>query len=375
MHPYTSINPDLFTKHAGTTLSIDLNAIIQNYNYLSQKTESASCGAVVKANAYGLGMIPVAKALQKTKCRNFFVAYLDEGIALRSALGKGYKIYVLNGLYPHDAKPFIDHHLIPVLNDLEQVKIWVQTCKETNTNHPAAIQFDTGMSRFGLNLNDLKVIYQESLLPFIPVLILSHLACADEPSHPDNLIQLKKFKSFTRYFPSVHASLSASSGIFLGKAWHFDMLRPGAALYGINPTPENNNPMHSVVTLRSKILQFQSVSKGTSIGYGATFTSDKPLRLAIIAIGYGDGFFRIFSNKIHVKHPDYPEIPLPVIGRISMDCLCIDISSLPDHKISIQDEIEIIGPNCSIETIAKAADTISYEILTSLGNRYHRIYY
>ncbi len=374
LQPYTSLNSNLFTKHAGTTLSIDLNAIIANYNYLIQKVKPAHCAAVIKADGYGLGMLPIAKALKKTSCKNFFVAYLDEGIALRSILNQDYNIFILNGLFPRDARPFIKHHLTPVLNDLNQIKIWVQICKEANINYPAAIQFDTGMSRLGLNENDLKILQQKALSPFNPVLIISHLACADEPKHPNNLLQLKKFKFFKKFFPSVTASLSASSGIFLGEAWHFDLTRPGAALYGLNPVPNQKNPMNPVVTLKSKILQIRVIPKNTPIGYGATYISHRPLKLAIIAIGYGDGFSRSLSNKAYVRHVHYPEIPLPIVGKISMDCLCIDISPLSDNTIQLQDEIEIIGPHSPIELIAQNANTIGYEILTSLGNRYHRIY-
>ncbi|MBH9969017.1 MULTISPECIES: alanine racemase [unclassified Commensalibacter] len=374
MQPYISINPDLFTKNAGATLSIDLGAIIKNYDLLNNKTKMARCGAVVKANAYGLGMLPVARALQKTECKDFFVAYLDEGIALRSILGNEYAIYVLNGFYPYDAKTFINYNLIPVLNDLKQVKLWIQTCKEANFNYPAALQFDTGMSRFGIDINDLRIIQDESISPFIPTLTISHLACADDPNHSLNLIQLQRFKAFIHHFPSVPASLSASSGIFLGENWHFDLTRPGAALYGINPVPGHKNPMYPVVTLRSKILQLREIPKGATVGYGATFTADKALKLAIVSTGYADGFFRSLSNKICVKHIDHPDIPLPVIGRISMDCLCINISPLANKKVMIDDEIEIIGLNCPIETIANAANTIGYEILTALGNRYRRIY-
>lgn len=373
--PYYAYDSSLFTTHAGTTLHIDLTTLINNYHYLCQKTPSAQCGAVIKADAYGLGMIPIVKALQKTKCKNFFVAYLDEGIALRSILDPTYNIYILNGLFPHSVKPFIDYHLIPILNDREQLQLWVKLCQEHNYNHPAALQFDTGMSRFGLDHHDMNIIKQQSLLPFEPILLISHLACADNPTHVMNQQQLQEFTSFRTYFPSVPASLSASSGIFLGQAWHFDLVRPGAALYGINPVPGQNNPMQNVVSLRSKILQIRNISTGTTVGYGATFTAHKPLRLAVVSLGYADGFFRSLSNKIYVNHIRYPEIPLPVIGRISMDCFCLDITALPHDHIHIADEIEIIGSQCSIEKLATTANTIGYEILTALGNRFHRIYH
>lgn len=373
--PYHTIDSSLFTKNAGTNLHIDLTALINNYHYLDQKTPSARCGAVVKANAYGLGMLPIVQALQKTKCRDFFVAYLDEGIALRSILDSTYNIYVLNGLFPHNVKPFLDYQLAPVLNDIEQLKLWVQLCQENNYNYPAALQFDTGMSRFGLDIGDINIIKQQSLYPFVPTLIISHLACADAPLHPANQQQLHKFTTIKTYFPSIPASLSASSGIFLGNDWHFDLVRPGAALYGINPIPEEKNPMQPVISLRSKILQLRHIPKGASVGYGATFTAPKPLYLAIVSLGYADGFFRNLSNKIQVNHIHYPEIALPIVGRISMDCLCIDITNLPINTIHIADEIEIIGSHCSLDKIAKTADTIGYEILTSLGNRFHRIYY
>ncbi|MDI2090974.1 alanine racemase [Commensalibacter oyaizuii] len=373
-NPYMSIDPQLFTHRAGAEVHIDLSAITQNYLYLQSKVAPAQCGGVVKADAYGLGMVEVAKALYKAGCRHFFVAHLDEGIALRSVLNAECTIYILHGFIPNQEALFIQNRLTPILNDIQQLKSWSQLCNHQRKNHPAAVQFDTGMSRFGIGQDELAQLSQISWDFFRPCLAMSHLACADTPDHPANQQQLTRFNTLKALIPCTTASLSASSGIFLGKDFHFDLVRPGIALYGGNPTPNAPNPMRAVVTLQGKILQTRSINTGDFIGYGATFVAPCPMKIATLSIGYADGFFRSLSPKLQARSPKYPEIPLPLLGRISMDSLCVDVTNLPENSIQSGDIIELIGKSCSINDVARTIDTISYEILTALGDRYHRIY-
>lgn len=374
-HPYTSINPNLFTQQAGANLRIDLSALARNYRYLSEKVAPAQCAAVVKADAYGLGMKVVAPTLQKEGCKEFFVAHIDEGIALRSMIKPECKIYVLHGLPPDSELQFLQNNLIPILNTIGQLTTWSKLCNDHKTSYPAGIQFDTGMSRFGIGQDELDALQHISWDYFLPTLVMSHLACADNKSHPENQKQLKLFQAVKQLVPAKNASLSASSGIFLGKEWHFNLVRPGVALYGVNPTPDEVNPMHNVITLLGKVIQIRSITAGTSVGYGATFTATKGMKLALISVGYADGFFRCLGNgNITVRSEKMLEFPLAILGRISMDSLCIDITDLPQNTIQIGDSVELIGPHCPIDTVAKAAKTIGYEVLTSLGNRYNRIY-
>lgn len=372
--PYPFVDPTLFTKHAGAELHIDLAAIVQNYHYLQKKVAPAQCGAVVKADAYSLGMFPVAKALAKAGCQEFFVAHLDEGIALRSILGSEYPVYVLHGLPSQTESLFLEHHLIPILNDINQLQRWSSLCQDHQISYSAGIQFDTGMSRFGIGQDEIDQLQHINWDIFQPTLVMSHLACGDTPNHPTNQHQLKQFQTLKQLVPNTRSSLAASSGVFLGNNWHFDIVRPGVALYGGNPTPDQPNPMQNVISLRGTIIQTRHVPKGAFIGYGATFTAPKAMKLALISIGYADGFFRAFSNKTSAISPDFPNIPLALLGRVSMDSLCIDITDLPESAIQVGDSIEMIGNHYPIDQIAPQAGTIGYEILTALGNRYHRIY-
>lgn len=372
--PYPFVDPTLFTQNAGAELHIDLSAIVQNYRYLQTKVSPALCGAVVKANAYGLGMIEISKALAKAGCKDFFVAHLDEGIALRSVLNQDYSIYVLHGLPTNTESLFLEHHLTPILNDINQLQRWLKLCNDHNICYSAGVQFDTGMSRFGIGQEELSNLQQRNWGIFQPSLIMSHLACADTPTHPANQQQLERFQAIKQLVPNCRASLAASSGIFLEENWHFDLVRPGVALYGGNPTPGQPNPMQNVISLQGTIIQIRHIPQGAFIGYGATFTASKVMRLAWISIGYADGFFRAFSNKISAISPQFPKIPLALLGRVSMDSLCVDITALPDTALQVGNKIEIIGDHYPIDSLAQQVDTIGYEILTSLGNRYHRIY-
>ena len=350
------------TKNSLSELSINLEALAANYHFLAEQSAPSECAAVVKANAYGLGLRAVTRALEKAGCKTFFVATLDEGLALRTITKR--TIYVFAGVTEETKLALAEASLRPVLNSIQQVELW-------NSLGPAALHLDTGMNRLGLSKKDflkLSACIANGIV-IKPTLILSHLACADEPSNDLNLKQLKKFKALRTTLQSSPRSLSASSGIFLGPRYHFDMVRPGYALYGGNPTKNRPNPMNSVIKLKARILQCREVARGETVGYGATFRSDKKRQIATIAIGYGDGYLRALAQTAYVS---IKGILAPVAGRISMDLISVDITGIEGVKPG--DWAEIIGSTISVDDLAKCAGTIGYELLTTLGPRHKRIY-
>ena len=351
---------------AGAILEIDLGAVVANWRLLAQMAAPASCAAVVKANGYGLGAAPVAQALLAAGCDRFFVATLDEGIALRGALGPGSSIAVFNGPLPGSAAEFAAARLAPVLNDPGQIESWVALPNRP----PAIVHVDTGFNRLGLSPAEL-----EDCLGRIDsmgaVALLSHLACAETPLHALNATQRARFLAAGRRLPGLRASLAASSGIFLGRAFHFDEVRPGAALYGVNPTPGNPNPMRPVVRLAARIVQIRKIDSGESVGYGAAHVMDGPGLLATASIGYADGWPRSLSHRgcgwLAGKR-------VPLLGRVSMDLATFDVSLVPPSELYPGNMIELIGEHYRVDDAAADAGTIGYEILTALGSRYHRVY-
>lgn len=359
--------------HATTTLEVDLNALAANYRLLSARAPTARCAAVVKGDGYGLGVGPVARTLHKAGCEIFFVAHLDEGITLRQELAGATptpEIFILNGLMPGEDPLFREHGLMPVLNDLGQIEQWATYCR-AHEPHPAAVHLDTGMSRLGLDLDEQATLFeaQDRLDGFPLRCVMSHLACADTPDHPLNRQQRQEFATALTRLPEAPASLSASSGIFLGPDWHFDIVRPGVSLYGVAPTEGKSNPMAQVVGLYGKIIQVRRVDAPRTVGYGATHQFSGPALVATVAIGYADGYLRCLSGRAIAY---VGEVAVPLVGRVSMDLLTFDISAAPSAKPG--DPIELIGPHVSVDAVAAAAGTIGYEILTGLGSRYRRHY-
>jgi alanine racemase len=357
--------------HATTILTIDLDALAANYRLLSNRAAPARCAAVVKADGYGLGVEPVAQTLVAAGCSTFFVAHLDEGVALRMILkDQEADIFVMNGLMPGTESAYRVYRLFPVLNDLGQIERWGRNCGEYG-EHPAAVHVDTGMSRLGLPPQELKTLIAEPqrLDGFELRCIMSHLACADTPSHPLNRQQQSDFAAAIAQLPQATASLSASSGIFLGADWHFDMVRPGVSLYGSAPVPGEDNPMAPVISLTGKILQIREVDAPQTVGYGAAHRFTAPTRVATVAAGYADGYLRSISSRGVAYVGD---TAVPVIGRVSMDLITLDISSVPAAQPG--DDVELIGPHHDVDALAAEAGTIGYEMLTSLGRRYRRRY-
>ncbi|HEV2300715.1 MAG TPA: alanine racemase [Stellaceae bacterium] len=363
-------------ERAGAILEIDLEGVAANWRALAARVAPAQCAAVVKADAYGLGAVPVAAALAKAGCRRFFVATLDEGIALRRVLAPANEIAVFNGPPPQTAAEFAAHDLIPVLNDPAQIEAWQRFAADA----PAAgaiLHLDTGMARLGLTPREFAAFadagWRRGAIRWRG--LMSHLACADEPGHALNALQHSRFAAARDRLAalgfSAPASLAASSGIFLGREYHFDFVRPGAALYGVNPHPPAPNPMRQVLRLKGKIVQVREIDRGESVGYGASHIMETRGRLATVAIGYADGWPRSLSHRgggrLGGAH-------IPLVGRVSMDLVVFDVSALPEEIARPGAFVDLLDAEYGVDRAAADAGTIGYEILTALGRRYHRAY-
>ncbi|MEA2940981.1 MAG: alanine racemase [Bradyrhizobium sp.] len=364
----TAISPGILT--------VDLDAIVGNWRKLEKTAVPAECAAVIKADAYGCGVEPVAHALAGAGCRTFFVATLDEARAARAVLPSA-DLYVLDGFFQNSGDAFAKLNCRPVIGDLNELAEWDVFCRRSGWSGGAAIHIDTGMNRLGLTL-----VEANGIVPRINAgdhgitLVMSHLACAESLNHPLNAKQVAAFREIASNFSGVPASLSNSSGIYLGPQFQFDMVRPGAALYGVNPTPEADNPMQSVVDLKARIVQLRNVERGDSVGYGATWTARRPTKLAIVSAGYADGYFRAASANDGTRGAEVVVAGkrCPVAGRISMDLMAIDITDLPDKTARRGHMVTLIGEGITVDELAHHFGTIGYEVLSSLGQRYARIY-
>ncbi|MGH8852825.1 MAG: alanine racemase [Telluria sp.] len=359
-------------SRAGAVLTVDLDAIRANYRQLAGMTRGA-CAAVMKADAYGLGMDQVAPALAREGCRVFFTAHLDEGIRLLRLLPEHCTIYVLHGPPPGTANDFLQHGLRPVLNDPGQLQEWRALARTMGAPLAAAIQLDTGMSRMGISPSDLAALSAQSgwLAGVQPALVMSHLACADEAAHPMNEDQRRRFASMRELFPGVPASLANSSGIFLGPDFHYDLLRPGAALYGINPQPGTPNPLRQAVSLHARIVQVRTARDGDVVGYGAHHVVAGERRIATIAVGYADGWLRSLSGQGYA-YIDGARVP--VVGRVSMDSMGLDVTGMAPERVAPGMEVELMGAHQTVDQVDDIAGTIGYEVLTRLGSRFSRRY-
>ena len=357
---------------AGAVLTIDLDALAANWRALAERVRPAECAAVVKANAYGIGAEQAIPALAAAGCRRFFVAHAAEGIAAR-AVAPDAEIYVLNGAPRGAERDLVRHHLVPVLNGLAEIDAW-RAVAAAHGGLPAVLQIDTGINRLGLGEADVAELAAEPdrssgiALGFC----MSHLACADEPNHPLNREQLDRFNRLRARLPAAPASFANSFGIFLGPEYHFELARPGIALYGGNPTPDQANPMAEVVRLQGRILQLHDVDSPMTVGYGATYKIGGPGRIATIPVGYADGYLRALGGKARGYIGD---TPVPVVGRVSMDLITLDVSALAPDRCGPGTLVDLIGGGARVDDVAAAGGTISYELLTGLGDRYHRIYH
>lgn len=363
-------------RRAGAILTIDLGAIAANWRGLRDAGRAdgrpIDCAAVLKADAYGTGAAMVGPRLAAEGCRQFFVAHLDEGIALRAVV-PDHPICVLNGLLPGTDGDFVEHRLTPALNHLGQLNAWRAAAQRFNRPLDAIIHIDTGMHRLGFSPDEAQVLANERgrLRGLRLALLMSHLVASEEQANPVNGEQLSRFRNFMRTMPGAPASLANSSGIFLGPDYHFDLLRPGAALYGINPLPGQANPMLPVVSLHARILQTRRIDAFQTVGYGGAWRSARPSRIATIALGYADGYFRTLIHRTHVYLAGHR---VPVIGRISMDLVTIDVTDIPENESQLGATVEVLGPHVTAEDLADHARTNAYEVMTALGRRYARLY-
>lgn len=357
-------------------LTVDLGALVRNWRALDRVSQGALTAPVVKANAYGIGLQAAAPALARAGARFFFVATPDEGIALRGSLPEAH-IFVLNGLYPGASSIYLEHRLMPVLGSVSSLEEWLAVCAERNEAFPAALHFDTGMNRLGFPNRDVSTVRELiGNAGYKPQAVMSHLACADQPQHEKNRTQLALFQSILAQFPDIPASLANSAGLMIGREYHYQMVRPGIALYGGRAVGGRANPMSPVVTLEVPVLQVRAARAGETVGYGATQTLDRNTQLAIVALGYADGFLRSLSasNTHHGGWMAFQGHKLPVAGRISMDLVAVDVTELGDRRPKPGDLMEVLGTTVTIDDQADAAGTIGYEILTSLKGRYVRSY-
>jgi alanine racemase len=374
--PVSESAPAPAAPETGGTLTIDLAAIEANWRTLVRELLTVECAAVVKANAYGLGLELVTATLAKAGCKTFFVADIAEARAVRSRVAEA-AIYVLNGFAVDWGDALIEINARPVINSTTELAEWDAFVSAHSWRGGAALHIDTGMHRLGISPDEAAALAPRAQTENHGIaLVMSHLACADTPDHPLNAAQIKLFRELRMLYSGIPASLANSSGIFLGDTAHYDLARPGAALYGVNPTPGKPNPMQSVVELTGRILQIRNVERDATVGYGATWTAKRPTRIAVVALGYADGLVRAGGGSD--ERPGGAAIiaghRCPIVGRISMDLLCADITDIPAGTVHRGDDATLIGGDIGVDEVAAAAGTIGYEILTRLGPRCHLVY-
>jgi alanine racemase len=367
-------------------LTIDLAALVANWRRLGSLAPRAECAAVVKADAYGLGADRVGPALFRAGCRRFFVAHSEEALKLREALPEstGAVIHILHGPSRGIETELADAGLSPVLSTPEQIAAWRDMARKLGRRLPAALHIDTGMNRLGLTVPEAEAVAADPAgqLGGLDIeFVMSHLACSDEPDHALNRRQAESFTAWRRRFPGQKGSLANSAGIFLGTAWHHDILRPGIALYGANPLALSAGPrraaaqMSEVIHLQGKILQVRSVDTRETVGYGAGYIVEKPSRIATVAVGYADGFSRALSGRgSAVIKGRQGHVRVPIAGRVSMDLITLDVTALDAGDCGPGTPVSLLGGGIDLDDQAAHAGTIGYELLTQLGRRYRRVY-
>ncbi|MGV3490125.1 MAG: alanine racemase [Devosia sp.] len=367
--------PAVATGYGGR-LTVDLGALKRNWVALDKVSRGALTGAVVKADAYGTGISQASRAFYTAGARFFFTATPDEGIAVRAALPEDAHIFILSGLYPGSAALYVGERLMPCLGSVEMLEEWLSACLQSNQALPAALHFDTGINRLGFRLNETSIVKRMiEDIGYAPQMIMSHLACADAPAHEKNRTQLALFTSVMAQFPGIPASLSNSAGLMTNRENHFQMVRPGIALYGGRAVAGRRNPMAPVVKLEAPILMTKDVKTGETVGYGALQTMARDSRLAMVGIGYADGFFRSLSSANNHRGTNVVIRGqlCPVVGRVSMDMIGVDITDLPQPPAP-GEMAEIIGTQVTVDDHADVAGTLGYEVLTNLKGRYSRQY-
>ncbi len=369
----TTSGPDEIAT--GGRLTVDLGALAANWRLLRDRAGAAECAAVVKADAYGLGIPHAVPALRRAGAKTFFVAHPFEAAAARKAAPDA-TIHVLNGLAPGGAEAIIAAGARPVLGSMAEVDEWDAAARAAGIDGAAALHVDTGMNRLGMTHGETQAVaarLDRGELAFRPALIMSHLACADEPEHPLNTRQLEAFRAARALFPEVPTSLANSAATLAGGAFAFDLCRPGVALYGANPLAGPGSPMAPVVTLEARIVQLRDVAAGDTVGYGAAETARRPSRIAILSAGYADGYLRRAGSADGAPGAEAVVAGrrCPLFGRVSMDLIAVDVTGTDARR---GDWATLIGRGIGVDEVAARAGTIGYEILTGLGRRHHRIY-
>lgn len=357
-------------------LTIDLDAIRANYRLLAARVTPAECAAVIKGDAYGCGLEQVATTLLRAGCRTFFVAQLGEARRLRN-VAPAATIFVLNGFSPDASASIIELNVRPVINSLVELAEWEQFVTGQSWDGGAALHVDTGMNRLGVTIEEAAAVATRTRnQKHGLVLLMSHLACADQPENRLNDQQIRDFREIRALFRGISSSLANSPGIFYDASTYCDVVRPGIALFGGNPTPDKPNPMRPVVELKARILQVRNVPRGGTVGYGAAWTARRDSRIAIVGAGYADGVLRAaaITEGRTPRELIVAGQRCRIVGRVSMDLLAVDVTDLPISAVQRNHVATLIGDGLSLDEVASQAGTISYEILTSLGRRFHRIW-
>lgn len=347
------------------TMTVHLGSIINNYQILRSNSSTAECAAVVKADAYGLGMDHVAPALyHEGGCKVFFVANLVEAITLRALLPDAV-IYVFNGVFEDQVDVFLEHDIRPVLNYLSQISLW------QGTSAPCAVHFDTGINRLGLSEDETEQ-FLNNRHDLNVSLILSHLIQSEMAGHPSNEMQLDRFIRIRYQLPNAKASLCNSGGIFLGEDYHFEMLRPGIMLYGGNPgLPSLPDGLRHVAELHGRILQIRKLKPGMAVGYNSLWTAGTDARIAIVNVGYADGTYNTSDHNQRVFVGGHVA---QMVGKVSMDMVAINITDEKFDHVSHKDDVELLGANITLEMAAEVSTLGQYELLTGIGGRYNKNY-
>ena len=369
----TDSPPDV---EAGGILTIDLGALFANYRTLAVRVLPTECAAVVKGDGYGCGLDQVVTTLTRAGCTTFFVAHLSEARRVR-ALAPESVIYVLNGFTAGTGPAFVEAYARPVIGNSVELAEWDQFVAQSGWRGGVGLHVDTGMNRLGLAIDETAAVAARMQTENHGLaLLISHFACADRPNHPLNDQQIRQFREIRTLFRGIPGSVANSAGIFLDASAYCDMVRPGIALYGGNPTPGRPNPMRPVVELKARVLQLRNVARGTTVGYGATWTAKRASRIAVIASGYADGIPRAAAatEASPGRFLLVGDTRCPIVGRISMDLMTADVTDVPERDIRRSDMVTLIGGGLGIDEVAAQAGTISYEVLAHLGHRYHRIW-
>jgi alanine racemase len=367
---------------AGLRLTVDLTAMTENWKDMARRSGKARTAAVVKADAYGTGIEDAGEALYLAGARDFFVATVDEGVTLRLYSPEA-RIFVLSGIWPGTERRFFENDLVPVISSEEQLAFWMAVLADYG-DYPCALHVDTGFNRLGIEMDEAIALADDVSRPasFSPVLVMSHLVCGDDHSSAMNQQQLESFRRVSAAYEGIDSSLSASAGIFLGSDYHFDLTRPGISIYGGEAVNGMANPMRTVVTAEARVLQVRTVKAGQSVSYGRAMQLTRDSRLAIVSAGYADGYMRSQSSGGVPLRQTVPQgghgfiagRKVPVAGRITMDLTIFDITDLPDNAVTAGDYVELFGKNVAVDDAARAAGTIGYEMLTSMGLRHERRY-